>query len=217
MGTDPRESMPSPSMLSRRDALKAGAAGMAWLFSLGHITPAIAAELTQLANNQPMTGERLAGIIQDERMRWNALLAQIDPARMEEPGVEGAWSMKELIAHLTWYERRLVETGRGVLGTGTFTRPDRAMSLDEQNERIAAESRSRPPADVLAEADQVFGQLLDLIKACPTDILNDPHRLGLPDDFVPWMGVANNSYAHYREHELAVRAWLARSTATKVS
>ncbi len=198
-------------LLSRRGALKTGAAGMAWLFGLGHITPAIAGELNQLAGDQPMTGLRLAGILRDERTRWNALLAQIPAARMEEPGVEGTWSAKDLVAHLTWYERRVVESARQIMQTGTFTRPDReGLSMDEWNDRLAAESRTRPLGEVLAEADEVFRQLLEVVEASPQDILNDPRRLGLPEDLVPWMAVANNSYAHYREHEPALRAWLAR-------
>ena len=86
------------------------------------------------------------------------------------------------------------------------------MSLDEMNAQIAEESRARPASDVLAEAEAVFGQLLTLISACPDAILNDPRLLGLPDDMPPWMRVANNSYAHYREHEPALRAWLARNS-----
>src|SRR5262249_44806942 len=195
--------------LSRRDALKAGAAGLAALLTLGHMTPVVADELARLAQGRPMTGARLASILQAERIRWNALLAQVGLARMEVPGVEGEWSVKELVAHLTWYEQGVVEGARQVLSTGTFTRrrPD-GMGLDENNAVIAVESRMRPVSEVLAQADEVFGQLLAIVTACPQDILNDPRRLGLPDDMVPWMGVANNSYAHYRQHEPALRAWL---------
>jgi hypothetical protein len=63
---------------------------------------------------------------------------------------------------------------------------------------------------VLAEAEATFTDLVTLLAAVPQDLLNDPHILGLPDDMVPWMGVANNSYAHYREHEPTLRAYIAR-------
>ncbi len=126
---------------------------------------------------------------------------------MEAPGVEGDWSVKELVAHLTWYERAIVEGARGVLTTGTFTRRRPAgVGLDEMNARIVAESRARPARDVLAEADDVSAQLLAVILACPQDTLNDPRRLALPDDTVPWMAVANDPYAHYRQHESALHA-----------
>jgi hypothetical protein len=204
--------LPSASAtLSRRSALKAGATGLAALFSFGHITPALAEELAWLAQNQPMTGPRLASILHTERAQWNALLAQVGPERLEIPGALGEWSVKQLVAHLTWYEQAVVEGAQQVLKTGTFTRRRPAgVSLDEQNAQIADDSRARPASDVLAEADAVFGQLLVLIEACPQDLLNDPGVLGLPDDMVPWMGVANNSYAHYREHEPDLRAWLER-------
>ena len=197
--------------LSRRDALKAGAASMAFFLSLSHIGPKVADELARLAQEGPMTGARLAGILRTERSKWNALLAQVGPDRMEEPGVEGDWPMKELIAHLTWYEGRIVEGARQVMGTGKFIKPQTGLTgltMDERNAHIAAESRARSVSDVLAEADQVFSQLVAVIAASPQDILNDPLVLGLADDFVPWMAVANNSYAHYKEHEAAVRAWL---------
>ena len=114
MTTTDEHAVPSrePTALSRRDALKAGAAGLATLFTLGHITPALADELARLAQGQPMTGPRLASILQAERRRWNALLAQVGMERMETPGVEGEWSVKELVAHLTWYEQGIVEGAR---------------------------------------------------------------------------------------------------------
>lgn len=197
--------------LSRRDALRAGAASMAFLLTLSHVGPAVASELAHLAQEGPMTGGRLAGILRTERSKWNALLAQVGPDRMEEPGVGGEWSVKELVAHLTWYEGRIMEGARQIMGTGKFTKPKTGLvglPMDERNTRIAAEARARPVGDVLAEADQVFSQVVSLVAAIPQDILNDPHLLGLPDDLVPWMAVANNSYAHYKEHEAAVRAWL---------
>lgn len=197
--------------LSRRDALRAGAAGFAALLSLSHITPALAEELTRLAGSQPMTGARLASILQAERSRWNELLAQVSVERMDVPGVEGEWSVKQIVAHLTWYEQAIVEGAQQALSTGTFTRrrPE-GVGMDEMNDQIAQQSRARPASEVLAEADAVFGQLLALIAVCPEKMLNDPRLLDLPEDMVPWMGVANNSYAHYRQHEPALHAWLER-------
>jgi hypothetical protein len=83
--------------------------------------------------------------------------------------------------------------------------------MDERNARIAAESRARSVDDVLAEANDVFAQLLQVIAACPDDLLNNAKLLSLPDDIPPWMRVANNSYLHYQHHEQSIQAWLARN------
>jgi hypothetical protein len=201
---------PQRQTLTRRNALKVGAAGFAALLGLGHFTPALAEEFARLAGDEPMTGPRLAAILRDERARWNALLDQMGLERMDLPGVEGDWSVKELVAHLTWYEQSVVEGAMQVASTGSFKRrrPE-GMGLDEMNARIAAQAHGRSAEEVLAEARQVFDQLLAVIEIIPQDILNDPRRLGLPGDVVPWMAVANNSYAHYRQHEPALREWLA--------
>jgi len=84
----------------------------------------------------------------------------------------------------------------------------RALATDERTARIAAESRNRPLHDVLADSRQVFDQVLAVVRACPDDVLNDGRRFGLPDDVLPWVLVANNTDAHYREHGRAIRAWL---------
>jgi hypothetical protein len=170
----------------------------------------LADELARLSQGQPMTGAHLATILRDERAAWDALLARVRPERMDIPGVEGTWTVKDLVAHLTWYEQAVVEGAQQVLTTGTFARrrPE-GVGLDDLNVQIADESRTRSVDAILAEARDVFHQMVTLVEASPQKILNDPHLLGLPDDVVPWMAVANNSYAHYREHEPALRAWIA--------
>ena len=198
-------------LLSRKDALKAGmaAAGAAWLLALGHTSPAIASEVARLAQEGPMSAARLSAILRDERVRWRALLAEVGPDRMDISGAEGPWSVKQIVAHLTWYEGVIVEGARQLMSTGTFVREGlRALSIDERNAILADQSRARSVPDVLAESERVFGQLLAVVAGCPDDLLNDPRRLGLPDDVAPWTLVANNSYAHYQQHAQAIRDWL---------
>ncbi len=186
-------------------------AGMAWALTLGHGGADLVKELAHLAQGRPMTAARLADILRTERADWHALLAQVGPNRMEIPGVEGTWSVKQIVAHLTWYEQAVVDGARQITNTGTFTRANDGLGIDARNARIAAESRARSVDDVLAEADDVFAQLLNVIAACPDELLNNAKLLGLPDDIPPWMRVANNSYLHYQQHAQSIRSWLARS------
>src|SRR5262249_31790828 len=171
-----------PVILSRRAALKAGAAGMALFLTLGHIGPEQVAALGRLAGEGPMTGPRLMGILQAERAQWSALLARVGAARMELPGVEGEWSLKQLVAHLTWYERVIVDGARQVLGgAGAYERPREGLyglTMEERNARIAQESLSRPLDEVLVEAEQGFGPLTAVVRAVPAGRRNDPRPGG---------------------------------------
>jgi DinB superfamily len=217
LGTEHATEMGMTARLSRRQALRGGAAsvaGMAWLLASGHGGANLIEQLAHLAHGKPMTAARLADILRTERAQWNALLAEVGPERMEIVGVEGEWSVKEIVAHLTWYEQAVVDGARQVMATGAFTRPGNGQEMDTRNARIASESHARPAADLLAEADTVFHQLLQIIAAIPDNVLNDAKFLGLPDEIPPWMRVANNSYLHYQQHEEAIRSWLAQHPAS---
>ena len=38
------------------------------------------------------------------RMQWDNVLAQISTSALEDPGVEGIWSIKQIVAHILGYE-----------------------------------------------------------------------------------------------------------------
>ena len=48
-----------------------------------------------------MNKSELLNELQKEYGQWQALLDQIGPARMNQPGVTGDWSIKDIVAHLT--------------------------------------------------------------------------------------------------------------------
>ena len=43
-----------------------------------------------------------------ERAEWDRVLSQIDVARMAVPRVAGEWSVKDVVAHVTWFEREMI-------------------------------------------------------------------------------------------------------------
>lgn len=50
--------------------------------------------------------------LKEARAEWEALLAQVDEDRMLQPGAAGKWSVKDIIAHVTWGEREIVPVMR---------------------------------------------------------------------------------------------------------
>jgi len=82
--------------------------------------------------DNPMTKTTLLETLRSKQAEWQALLAEVPADHMTEPGVAGEWSVKDIIAHLTYYERwiadRLHEQLRGEAYVPTeiamFTRVD---------------------------------------------------------------------------------------------
>lgn len=150
--------------------------------------------------------------LQEEYQNWQALLAQIDPARMDEPGVAGDWSVKDMVAHLTGWRRRLVARLRSLqLGQSEVeaTWPAHLTAVDEINDWIYQTHKDLSVSEVLAESDQVFQTLLAVIESLPEEVIETVHQL-------PWMnGYPFNAaelFSHFHEeHEPELRAWMERS------
>ena len=145
--------------------------------------------------------------LRTEREQWESLLAQISKERMVQPGVAGeAWSVKDIIAHVMWYERETV----GILQQHAFIgSPLWRVSLEERNAAMVAENHDSSLQKVRAEAQQVFEQLIQAIQALPENDLNDASRFrDIPPNWLPWQVIASNSYEHYHQHIPAIQAWI---------
>jgi hypothetical protein len=150
-----------------------------------------------------------------ERERWDALLAEVGEARMERPGVTGDWSVRDVIVHVSAYERGLVEwleaASRGEsVGFPVLDHPD----VDYRNAAILRENKGRPLEDILLESRRVFERLLQVVQALSEEELVDPERTEWTvkprwKEARPlWKCIADDSYKHYHQHIPDIRAWL---------
>src|SRR5215472_12607143 len=105
------------------------------------------------------------------RAQWEELLAEVGEARMTQPGVAGEWSVKDIIAHVTWPEREMVGIvqARALVGSELWD-----LAQDERNAAVAAQQGDRPLHEVLAEERQVYRQLLEAVQDLSDEELLDP-------------------------------------------
>src|SRR5512138_83431 len=117
-----------------------------------------------------MNRSELLDWLQQQHQQWEALLEQIGPERMEQPGVNGAWSMKDMVAHLTGWNRRLVAYMRAAQAGQPEPPPPWPAELqtdDEINGWIYASNRGRSTREVLEETQQIFQQLFAVVEGLP--------------------------------------------------
>lgn len=149
----------------------------------------------------------------DTRAQWDALIARIDEQWMLEPGVEGTWSVKDIIAHIMWNEREMIplmET-RSLVGSDLWQLPQ-----DERNEAVYQLYRDAPLSDILSQEPKAYNQLLQEAQTLTGEELNDPHRFkDMPDTegWIPWRIIAGCSFRHYPDHIDSIKKWLARREA----
>jgi GrpB-like predicted nucleotidyltransferase (UPF0157 family) len=169
-----------------------------------------------------LTKTALLACVEEGRGDWERLLVQVGQERMTEPGVDGDWSVKDIVAHVAAYERwtagQIAAATRGAEPTnmelyGVDVVPPGIDTFDmhARNAAIAAHNRDIPLDDVIATAQHAFEALVDAIHDAPEEVLTDPNALD-------WAGgtplieiAADNSYRHYDQHAPAIRAWVMQS------
>jgi hypothetical protein len=143
------------------------------------------------------------------RAEWDTLLAEVGTERMLEPGVEGDWTVKDIIAHNTWNELEMAR----ILGDHALlpSESDRLwmMSNDDRNAELYRMYKDKPLDEVLSEADQVYRQLLAVMEPLDDEDMVNPARYpGMPADWEPWRIIAGCTFTHYPDHMRDIRKWL---------
>lgn len=155
----------------------------------------------------PPTIAELIDLVKNERNNWRALLEHIDQDKMQLPGVSGEWSLKDVIAHITWHENEMVE----MIKSHTLQGSDLwNLITDERNTIIHKENREKSLEQVLDESNQIYQQLIELLPTLSEEDLTNPENFaGMPPDWQPWTIIADNTYEHYQNHIADVERWLA--------
>ena len=150
----------------------------------------------------------LLGNMQAGYRTFEALLAGLNETQLTTPGVNGVWSVKDNLAHLTAWHLRQLDLLQGVRqGKEPGIRLVEDWSVDELNEQLYQENKDRPLAEVLAAFRSSYQRVLADVQAMSDEELNKP--ISWLNDRPIWLWVAGNTYEHYEEHAGFIRNWLA--------
>ncbi len=161
------------------------------------------------------TGE--AAFIEDLHAKQAALeqvLAPLSEQQMTAPGVAGAWSIKDVLIHVSAWERVLLARLQAMAkhreplyswapGGPTFTELDEDDdNVDNVNGEFYRHNKDRSLQDVLTES-----------RTLPVQIVDALQQLSYDDLFAWAKGQPLNEYIgtpeHIDEHVSDMRAWLA--------
>lgn len=169
-----------------------------------------------------MTKTTFVSTLRSDHREWESILSQVPEERMTEPGAAGEWSVKDLIAHITVYERWTIEwLGPALKGESPawdYSEGGDTVNLDERNAHFYEQNRDRALDDIRAEAADIHARLVNVVEQVPDDAITRDIR-----DFAPqvgayyregttvWQAIDGNAAEHYREHTADVKRWLNRS------
>jgi len=141
---------------------------------------------------------------------WEAFqesYAGLSEAELLVPGVTGVWSIKDIIAHVSWWEEEALKHLPLILAGG---RPPRYSvtygGIDAFNATMTAQKKDLSLAEVLRQRDDIHRRLVALIRSAPetqaTGETRFRRRLRL------------DTYGHYPKHARAIRTWRERRLAS---
>jgi hypothetical protein len=150
-------------------------------------------------------------LIPSEREALEGVLVRLSEEQMSQPGVENNWSVKDILAHITDWEGRMVQWIEETLRGEAPQRPAPGMTwddLDRLNEQTYLLNKDRDLRDVLADFHRSYERAYSVVEALPEEDLIDPQRFAWRKGDPLWHMVAGNTWEHYQEHRESIEKWL---------
>jgi hypothetical protein len=153
--------------------------------------------------------DALRPVIQSARRALEDRIEGMSPQQLTRDRAMDGLSLKDIVAHITAWERRLVDAietwQRGE--TPAWPEPGATLAdVDRINDRDFAAHRDRALDDVLAEAAVSFARTMALIDSlADIDIVEPNEAFNIPLSLI----IRANTDEHYLEHVAQIDAWLA--------
>ena len=147
-----------------------------------------------------MNRQQLLNRLDTAWMAFQASYAGLSSSRLTEPGVAGDWSVKDIIAHVTWWEEEALRHLPGILAGD---RPPRYSvtygGIDAFNAMMSERKRDVPLSDVLTQQNDTHQRLIDFIQSVPEDQLKRETRFR--------RRLRLDTYSHYPIHTKTIEEW----------
>ena len=134
---------------------------------------------------------------------FQASYAGLSDAQLMAPGVSGDWSVKDLMAHVTWWEEEALTHLPEILAG---IRPPRYSTqyggIDAFNAQMAELKRHLSLAEVLRQMEETHQRLVAYLHDVPEDHFAQESRFR--------RRLRLDTYSHYPIHAQAIRAWRAQ-------
>ena len=164
-----------------------------------------------------MDKRKLLRSIRDTRSKLEETVDAVPQERLTVSGVEGPYSVKDLLAHISIWERRMIRWLSETLQDKEPEMLPEGMTwddLDRWNEQTFLELRDQTLEHVLDEFRASYRDALIAVEAAPEDDLIDPDRFAWRQGRALWELVSANMDWHYVEHEETIRTWLESTSGT---
>jgi hypothetical protein len=157
---------------------------------------------------------QLATLIRTTSMQLELLISQLNVAQMNQPGAVGDWSVKDVLAHIAFWERHAADIVRAAV-VGEKPLLDVEDKTESRNSSVVAQYYLAPLSAVIASWQDAQEELLEQLQELSDADLNDPDRFPWNKGRTLLSRIADNSYEHEQEHIDQIRSWMQQMRAER--
>jgi hypothetical protein len=142
---------------------------------------------------------RLLELLRRARTDEQALLSSLNLEERAATGTPERWSAKDLVAHVTFWEERMMQRLAGRARGESFSDLTDG-EVDEVNAEVLKKSRNLSWEQVQADSERVFNQLLAMVSRFSEQELTDPTPVGWYRNRSLLASIVGNSFTHPQTH-----------------
>jgi len=150
--------------------------------------------------------------IRRERAALDAVIARVGD-RLTEPALEGERSVKDVLAHISAWEKIAMALVRNNQPLQEPAPGETGASADPINGKVFEDNRSRPAADILAESQRTYSELIAMVESMSEEQLTavlGAGQQGAEHSPPAAAVIRGNTDEHYREHTDQIERWLSK-------
>jgi len=147
-----------------------------------------------------MRKQQILNKLEHAWVTFKGAYAGLTDEQLVEPGVTGDWSVKDILAHVSWWEEEALKHLPTILQGG---RPPRYSVLyggiDAFNARMTEQKRGLSLSEVLRQSDKIHVELVEYVQNAPEEQFATETRFR--------RRLRLDTYGHYPIHARAIREW----------
>ena len=160
--------------------------------------------------SKPRSKAELITQVESSRSELVQLLDGISESDKCQSRTCGEWSIKDVMAHITFWEQSIMRWYRDGLISADVDAPEPGFGWDQidlLNQAVYEKHWADSLAEVQAAFERSFAEVTAFINSMSETELFEKHQYAWLGDFVLIDLVLNNTVDHYEEHRKAILAW----------
>jgi hypothetical protein len=153
--------------------------------------------------NEPSIKKELLTELDKEWAHIERICASLTETDMVAAGADGEWSVKDILCHISAWEKYLLDR-LGFVLTGQRPLYPAMTNWDDVhrfNARVYADNKDRPLNSAIIEFRNLYRGVMTVLESMNDDQLNQPYSYDFPEDGLTVLRLIRaNTCDHYREH-----------------